>query len=445
MKINNKIYSCDVLNTQNLYSNTELENVFAYTFNDDNEYIKINSNIKNIKFDRKFNNTINKLPNTILDIGICGVFNKKINCLPKSLINLSIASNFDFTVNNIGSNITKLCFGYRFNKKLYNLPNSIKKLKLGFNEFYYKTNSIRKLNNLSNSLEKLELICEHFNDDISQLPRKLLYLHINSNNFNQLVDNLPMHLKYLKINSPVFNKFLDLLPNYLEELHVSYCVSPLNDLPLSLKKLIIDFSFIHSKDKNKINYKHEFKNLPQSLIYLKVSSSFESKINHLPKKILSLDLNSLFNNEIDNLPSNLLQLKFGLAFNQNIDNLPNTIKHLFLSTNYNIHINKLPASLINIVFFMVSYDNIIKKNKTNEPYIYIEDNGHIFNIQPGKYVDKEYNNNFKLYLDNITCVKKDNIVILNNTDDNVSKNGLKFTTYFSEKHEFNVYEEYDKF
>ena len=62
-------------------------------------------------------------------------------------------------------------------------------------------------------------------------------------------------------------------------------------------------------------FNQNYKNLPQSLTYLKFGYNFNQKINNLTKYFLGF-------------PKNLYHLTFGIDFNQKVNDLPKNLTHL---------------------------------------------------------------------------------------------------------------------
>jgi hypothetical protein len=93
-------------------------------------------------------------------------------------------------------------------------------------------------------------------------------------------------------------------------------------------------------------------------------SNFNQPLNNLPITIKKIFLGYSFNHPLDNLPSNLELLKLGYNFNQSLDYLPESLNILILNNN-NISLNNLPNSLKVLVVFNVDkikLDNLPKKN-----------------------------------------------------------------------------------
>ena len=126
------------------------------------------------------------------------------------------------------SNLHKLTFGYTFNQPL------------------------------QNSLSKLSNLC------------KLTLGH----NFDQII-NIPFNIKYLKLNCNNQN-IIDYLHNNIEELELySNFNLELNNLPTSIKKIII----LNNR------YNWELNNLPNSIEYIQLPIFYDKKILNIPSKL----------------------------------------------------------------------------------------------------------------------------------------------------------------
>jgi len=140
------------------------------------------------------------------------------------------------------TNLTHLTFGKNFNQKLV-LPHNLTHLTFG--------------DNLNQKVDlQLNLIHLTFGYNFNQkvdLPYNLTHLTFGEN-FNQKVDLL-LNLKYLCLNCKK-TTMVDYLPDSLDELGLNKNFNGLlNDLPISLKTLIISDEY----DKNKL------KNLPKNV------------------------------------------------------------------------------------------------------------------------------------------------------------------------------------
>ena len=108
------------------------------------------------------------------------------------------------------------------------------------------------------------------NISFDMLPMNLKNLQINIPNFNQSLDNLPLLLKTLIITSNYFDKSLNNLPLGLERLEInSYFVNPLENIPLTLKFLNIQYRYPHA-------YLKEIKKKIPKIIFNNAESGFNN-------------------------------------------------------------------------------------------------------------------------------------------------------------------------
>ena len=109
------------------------------------------SSIINLTLDYKFNQPIDNLPSSIQNLTLGYCFNQEINDLPSSLINLTLGSNFNQKIDNLPSSLINLTLGEKFNRKINNLPQSICKIK--FETHYYN----RKIKKLPSNLKTIDI------------------------------------------------------------------------------------------------------------------------------------------------------------------------------------------------------------------------------------------------------------------------------------------------
>jgi hypothetical protein len=141
----------------------------------------------------------NFLPNIYNDIekivfSQYSLFNQKVDNLPQSLIELIFCFHFNQKVDNLPKNITHLTFGVFFNTKIDNLPKNLTYLKFSgpFN------NKI----NIPKNLKILHIPC-HINL-INNIPKHIEKIHIEFDiieSYNKKVENLPLTLKEIVIKS----------------------------------------------------------------------------------------------------------------------------------------------------------------------------------------------------------------------------------------------------
>ncbi len=177
------------------------------------------------------------------------IFNKNVNNLPTTLTHLVFGYKFNCNVDTLLSNLTLINFGWCFNKDVSKLPHSITHLTFGF----------------------------RFNQDISNLPQNLTHLSLGRI-FNQQC-NIPLNIKYLKLACDNLYA-IDSLPNSVTELELHYYFSlRMDNLPSSIKKIIID-----------------------------IDSDYNEDLNCLPDYVEELQLNRKYKKRIFRIPSNLKKL-----------------------------------------------------------------------------------------------------------------------------------------
>lgn len=235
-----------------------------------------------------------------------GTFNKSLNKLPNTLIDLKIRS-------------------HRFNQSLSNLPNTITSITLYSNEFNQELSKLPRL------LTKLEIWCNSFNQYINNLPTDLEYLFLQSRTFNHSINIRHLQkLTYLKLECNNFNKLLDYLPLSLTKLELisTHFNQPVNKLPQSLTELYIGVGL----DENEYNI---------------IDNNFSQSLDYLPQSLTKLTLVGSINESVSKLPINLQSLDIYCdPFNQSLDNLPSTLTLLDLNIdNINTTLNKLPLNL----------------------------------------------------------------------------------------------------
>jgi hypothetical protein len=98
-------------------------------------------------------------------------FNQSLDNLPSSIINLTLGNNFNQEINNLPSGIINLTLGGEFNQPLNNLPNNISKITFDSPDNIKFNQEIKKIP------LNLTLI------DISQIPNKS-YLKKEFGKFN---------------------------------------------------------------------------------------------------------------------------------------------------------------------------------------------------------------------------------------------------------------------
>ncbi len=129
-------------------------------------------NDKNINYNKyycsKFNQNVDNLPQSLLNLIFGCCFNQSVDNLPQSLLNLSFGPNFNQLINDLPNSLITLNFicNLQFNKELNCLPNTIQEIKL-------PSNYNQEIKNIPSSLKKI--ICsssykykfiDNFNDNI---------------------------------------------------------------------------------------------------------------------------------------------------------------------------------------------------------------------------------------------------------------------------------------
>lgn len=229
---------------QRCYNSKECD-YFAIFNNDFNEELSKETleklkEYKSVIFGKKFNKSIDNLPNNIKHIEI-----RKIS--KQTEFTLYPASDFDQPINNLPINLKTLClFTNNFSHNLDFLPESLETLVFN-NTNAIDTNKITYFNNLPINLKELILDITRFNSPLDQLPDNLEKLTITSGICLTKLDKLPRNLKTLKLDGGVFGE-LDNLPDLLEELIFKYVKFGLNhwqyilkidSLPSSLKTITL--------------------------------------------------------------------------------------------------------------------------------------------------------------------------------------------------------------
>lgn len=203
-------------------------------------------------------------------------------------------------------------YNYMGNKP-ESLPIELKELEFcsGFNE---KLKSMKKLKNL-----EIIIFNREFNKKISKeiLPDSLEEIYFGSE-FSQELDDLPDNIKKIGIMHD-FDKKLDKLPKGLEVLDCGNW---------------------------NVGTYYELNNLPENLIELELSPSYNYPINNLPKKLKRLIIGYDFSQDIEYLPETLEYLETSGPGEYYIKKLPDNLKECILYSGINInHIDTLPIGL----------------------------------------------------------------------------------------------------
>ena len=91
---------------------------------------ELNDNFPNkLSFcDNKFNQSVDNLPNSIINLTFGSNFNQPVDNLPNSIINLTFGWKFNQPVDNLPNSVINLTFGSDFNQTMKKLPQNLKKI-----------------------------------------------------------------------------------------------------------------------------------------------------------------------------------------------------------------------------------------------------------------------------------------------------------------------------
>jgi hypothetical protein len=141
-----------------------------------------------------------KFPDYVTKIIFNNRFNQNIDKLPQSLIHLKFGNNFNMGVDNLPPNIQYITFGEKFNMSVDNLPQNIVSLSFG-NRFN------KPINNLPFALEHIEFGTD-FQQSTDLLPQK-----IDNILFGGIVpqlENLPYSVKTIDVNTSYGDTFCNI-------------------------------------------------------------------------------------------------------------------------------------------------------------------------------------------------------------------------------------------
>jgi hypothetical protein len=132
----------------------------------------------------KFNQEIDNLPSSIINLTLGYYFNQEINNLPSSIINLTLGNSFNQEINNLPSSIINLTLGNSFNQEINNLPDSICKI-----AFRTECNYYPKFNQEIKKIPKnLKIV------DLSRMPKGSFVKKNWKNLMSKLPDNHSIEL-----------------------------------------------------------------------------------------------------------------------------------------------------------------------------------------------------------------------------------------------------------
>ena len=86
----------------------------------------------------KFNQPVDNLPNSIVNLTFGEHFNQPVDNLPNSIVNLTFGEHFNQSVDNLPNSIVNLTFGKNFDKKIDNIPIGLQKIKCCKDYIYKK-------------------------------------------------------------------------------------------------------------------------------------------------------------------------------------------------------------------------------------------------------------------------------------------------------------------
>ena len=180
-----------------------------------------------------------------------------------------------------------------------------------------------------------------------------------------VTENNISSIKSLLLNSNNIKKIFINSTKLLDKLKTIYSNNNENifEIPISIEFLQLNSSF----DDNKIRLPEKLKvlkfgdkfnkliNYPNELFYLEYGDKFNSPIENLPPSLEFLIFGKSFNQSVDYLGSKLKFLCLGENFYQQLDNLPNSLEALFLSNYSSYELNNLPFGLIEFINFGENY------------------------------------------------------------------------------------------
>lgn len=161
----------------------------------------------------KFNQSVDNLPNGLIELKFGYYFNQNVDKLPNNLKKLTFGDNFNQTVDKLPNNLNKLRFGFAFNQNVDNLPSNLNKLRFGYN----------------------------FNHPVDKLPNSLTHL-ILGDLFSQSIDNLPKNIKELGFLSGC--SAINHIPTNIENIRILFYDISLHDksidnIPIHIKQIKI--------------------------------------------------------------------------------------------------------------------------------------------------------------------------------------------------------------
>ena len=168
-----------------------------------------------------FNQSIDNLPDSIIELTLGSCFNSKINKLPKSLVKLVFVKYCEYNIKFNkelfnDSNIRYLKFGYAFNQELDYLPNKLQYLILNdhskFNKSLILPDSVLKLylggefNQVLNINSLTHLICSKYSEFNRKIDFKNLLYFVLGYKYNQKLNPTNTKLKCIIVGNGYYHK-----------------------------------------------------------------------------------------------------------------------------------------------------------------------------------------------------------------------------------------------
>lgn len=278
-------------------------------------------NLTHLKFGRKFNQSIDKLPRTLTHLTLGCEFNQPITKLPPMLRYLSIAEGYtnDYSTT------------YQFNQSITGLPASLLDLRLHINERF--PHSITPPLGLS----YLELgIHAKMKQNYAAIRLRVCGMHLLSLRLNGivLVDSIPDSLVSLHLSGGVCFSEPILLPPSLKVIEVEgrHTGLEIKHLP-ALEELKMDW-----------NYNETQQTLPVSLKILSLQSY--NGMFKFPPMLSHLTLTNDFTASLASMPKSITHLCLA-GYNSPIKLLPPMLRELVIGGHYRYHL-PLPSSLMRL-------------------------------------------------------------------------------------------------
>lgn len=250
--------------------------IFSDDFNSQlDNYIQLISTQPILYFGNNFNQELVCLTPNIKTIILGKKFNKSLEHLPETLESIIFVpeSEYYYPLNFLNNNIKELILGDSYDTKIKKFPFHLEKLRLSSDYIY-------EIDEFPPNLKYLD-IGSSYNYPLINLPPCLETLIIDGK-FNQLI-NYPFELKHLvfKPKSEFAHELLNLPPKliYLEITHNYFL--PIHKLSENIKCLSLgDY------------YSGQISSLPKNLIKLKFSRGFKYFFSEIPEGVRVIELYS---------------------------------------------------------------------------------------------------------------------------------------------------------